>query len=68
MRNRNLIEGIVGIVFGGAITLNGLVNGVAARAGESPYAMGAFFALLMGVTFLIAGIYYVRKGLRERSR
>lgn len=67
MRKRYLVEGIVGIIFGGALTLNGLVNNVAAQAGESPYAMGAFAALLTGLAFFIAGIYYVRKGLREKS-
>ncbi len=67
MRKRYLIEGVVAIVFGGGITANGLVNNVAAKAGDGPYAMGAFFALLIGVAFLIAGLYYVRKGLREKA-
>ena len=68
VRNRNLVEGMVGIVLGGGLTINGLLSGAPARAGSSAYAMGEFAALIFGVVFLVAGLYYLRKGLRERSR
>ncbi len=68
MRNRNLISGVIGVVFGSLWTLNGLLSGAASRAGDSPYAAGKFAALIFGFAFLAAGIYYLRKGFRERSR
>ena len=65
---RNLVSGIVGVVFGSLWTVNALLSNPGARAGSSPYAAGQFGAAIFGVVFLAAGVYYLRKGLRERSR
>lgn len=68
MRNRNLASGMIGVVVGSLWTVGGLLQGVPARAGSSFYAMGEFAALIFGAVFLIAGLHYLRKALRERSR
>jgi hypothetical protein len=68
MLKSNLANGIVGVVFGGLMTLGGLFSGTPGKAWEGPAAMGQFAALVLGFVFLVAGLYYLRKGLRERSR
>ena len=65
---RNLVSGIVGVVFGSLWTLNAFLNSPGSKGESGAYAGGQFAAAIFGVVFLAAGAYYLRKGLRERSR
>ena len=59
---RNLVSGIVGVVWGGSVTVYGLVTGL---QGTGPYLGGQVAALVVGLILLVAGVYYVRRGIVE---
>jgi hypothetical protein len=61
---RNLISGIVGVLWGGAIVVYGLTN---RPEGSDAYQAGGYAAVVFGVLLLVGGVYYLRKGLRERA-
>jgi uncharacterized membrane protein HdeD (DUF308 family) len=63
---RNLISGVVGIVLGAFILLGSLLRG--GPQGEGAYRAGQVTALLFGLLCLVAGIYYLVKGIKERSQ
>jgi membrane associated rhomboid family serine protease len=52
----------VGIVFGSAILLSGVLNGV---KGEGTYAQGQIAGLIFGVLLFAVGLYYLIKGRRK---
>ena len=64
---RNIVSGVIGIVWGGAITLGSLLSPPGSIPASQSYQVGAFAAAITGVVMLAAGIYYLRKGLRERK-
>ncbi len=68
MRNRNLVSGIIGVVFGSLWTAGALLSPPGSNGETGSYAAGQMIGAVFGVVFLAAGIYYLRKGLRERSR
>jgi hypothetical protein len=61
---RNLVSGIVGVLWGGAIVVYGVLN---PPEGSGAYANGGYAALVVGVLLLAGGVYYLRKGLKERA-
>ena len=65
---RNLVSGIVGVVLGTMWTLRALMAPPGSSGESGAYATGQLVGALFGVVFLVAGIFYLRKGMRERSR
>jgi hypothetical protein len=63
---RSLISGAVGVLFGGFILFNFLIQGGA--KGESAYRAGQYVALVMGILFFVGGVYYLVIGLREQGQ
>ena len=59
---RYSILGAIGVVFGGAILLSGVLNGV---KGEGTYAQGQIAGLIFGVLLFGVGLYYLIKGRRK---
>jgi hypothetical protein len=66
--NRNLVSGIIGVVLGSIWTLQGLMSGGGTPGASSAYESGRSTAAIFGVVFLVAGLYYLGKGLLERSK
>lgn len=64
---RNIVSGVVGILWGGGITLRSLLQPPASVESSQAYEVGTFAAAITGVVMLAAGIYYLRKGIRERK-
>ena len=64
---RNIVSGIIGILWGGGITLASLLDPPSSIPSSQAYEWGTFAAAITGVVMLAAGIYYLRKGLRERN-
>ena len=62
---RNLVSGIIGVVLGAAWTLKALLAPPGSNGEADAYATGQFIGAIFGVVFLAAGVYYLRKGLRE---
>lgn len=60
---RNLISGIIGLVWGGFILVAMLVRG--GLQGEGAYYAGQVCGLVMGVLFFFGGLVYFILGLRE---
>jgi len=52
------ILGAIGIFFGGAILVSGLLNGL---EGESTYALGQIAGLIFGLILFGVGLYYLIK-------
>lgn len=64
---RELISGIVGTLWGGAILLSWLVQRSEVRSGgSSAYGSGRSMALVVGALLLSGGIYYLQKAIRAR--
>ena len=64
---RNLVSGIIGVVLGSIWTLRAFTSSSSSN-GSGAYAAGEQVAVVFGVIFLVAGIYYLRKGLQDRAR
>jgi hypothetical protein len=62
---RNLISGMIGILWGGALILARIFGG--SPSGSASYQSGSWFGTAIGVAMFAAGIYYVRKGLLARK-
>ena len=62
---RNLISRIIGIVLGSAWTLSAITRGVSSDGGTDAYAGGQIAGAIFGAAFIVAGAYYLRKGLRD---
>lgn len=65
---RDLVSGIIGVVFGSLWTIRALVSGPGSNGETGAYATGQFAAAVFGVLFLAAGIFYLRRGLRNRAQ
>jgi len=63
---RNIVFGLIGMIWGGAILVGKLLGG-GSTEGSSSYEAGGVAALVFAVLLLIAGAYYLRKGLQERA-
>jgi hypothetical protein len=61
---RNLVSGVVGLVWGGAVVIYGLMH---PPEGSGAYASGGRAAPVVGVILVIGGAYYLRKGLKEKA-
>lgn len=61
---RNIIFGAIGVLWGAAILVSSMSGGSA--QGSGAYANGAGAATFFAVLLLIAGGYYLVKGIRER--
>ena len=62
---RNLVSGVIGILWGGALILARIFGGP--PAGSASYQSGAWTGTAIGVALFAAGIYYMRKGLLARK-
>ena len=62
---RDRINGIVGVVLGGLITLSSLLS-AGSQTGSTAYQAGELAAGVLGVAFLASGLYYLRKASRAR--
>jgi hypothetical protein len=62
---RNVISGTIGILWGGALILARIFGG--APSGSASYQSGSWTGTAIGIVMLVAGIYYVRKGLLARK-
>jgi len=63
---RNLLSGIVGIVFGTFMLLGSLLRG--GLQGGGAYLAGQVMGLVFGIVFLVAGVFYLVKGIKEVKR
>ena len=63
---RNIVFGLIGMIWGVAILAAKLLGG-GATEGSSSYQAGALVALVFAVALIVLGAYYVRKGLQERA-
>ena len=59
---RNIVSGVVGVLFGGFILLSALLRG--GPQGSGPYFTGQVIGLLTGVLLFVGGFYYLWKGTR----
>jgi hypothetical protein len=57
---RNIIFGVIGVLWGGAIVLRGMPEP------DSAYAAGQFTAFLLGLLMIGAGAWALRRGIRNR--
>jgi amino acid transporter len=60
---RNLIFGVVGVIWGGFMLIGFARKG--GPEGHGAYFAGQVFALLLGVLLLGAGLYYLFAGIRS---
>ena len=60
---RNLIFGIIGVLWGGSILIYNLIRG--GPQGSGANAGGQIAALVLGVLLFLAGIYYLIDGVRK---
>jgi predicted Zn finger-like uncharacterized protein len=60
---RNLISGVVGVLFGGAILLYGLSS----PRGAGAFAAGQMMGMVFGALFLGGGVFYLVQAAREWS-
>jgi len=63
---RNLISGVVGVLFGGAILLYGL-SGQGRPRGAGAFAAGQMIGMVFGVLLLGGGVFYLVQAAREWS-
>lgn len=57
---RNRILGAIGVIWGGAILLSGLLRGV--PEGEGAYAQGRAVGFAFGALLFAVGLYFLFKG------
>lgn len=62
MNARNMISGVVGVLFGGFILFNSLSHG--GPQGEGAYRVGGFIGLFLGLLMFGGGIYYLVKAAK----
>jgi hypothetical protein len=60
---RNLIFGIIGVLWGGGILISYLIRG--GPQGSGAYAGAEIAGLVIGVLLFLAGIYYLIDGVRK---
>jgi hypothetical protein len=60
---RNLIMGVIGVLWGAAILLYALLTG--GPKGEGPAFAGAVTADILGALMFVAGIYYAIVGIQS---
>ena len=63
---RNIVFGLIGMIWGGAILVAKLLGGDTTE-GSSAYEAGGLVAVIFAVALLTAGAYYLRKGLQARA-
>ena len=64
---RELISGLVGTLWGGAVLVSWFVRGdETGSGGSSAYGTGRYMALVFGGLLLAGGIYYLQKSIRAR--
>ncbi len=62
---RNLIFGIIGILWGGTVLWRRLTGGTA-ESGDAAYDSGAKFGLIFGGLLVVGGIFAIVKYLKNR--
>lgn len=60
---RSLISGIIGLLLGSMFLLSSLLRG--GPRGQGAFFVGQMIGMLMGVLFLVGGVYYAFKGGME---
>lgn len=65
---RELISGLVGTLWGGAVLVSWFMQrNEAGSGGSSAYGTGRSMALVFGGLLLAGGIYYLQKAIRARG-
>jgi hypothetical protein len=63
MQTRQVASGVVGVLFGGFILLNSLLQG--GPQGTGAYRTGQWIGLLIGLLMFVAGFYYLWQAFAE---
>ena len=64
---RNKIVGGIGVVWGGAVVVSGLLRGQAESTGSSAYQTGQMTGLIFGGLLFVMGLYYLLKGGKKSA-